>query len=132
MGDPSLMMLGGQHHGGILTAKEERDESDLASYTTSPISTHDLMSNSAIGLSLNGEGDDEEDLDHSAFSASDGFHDLNYDGGKGVPQEAHHEPAIPRLMQMQMEKYHYIYMFVLVCELLMVVRDDHGIVGEEA
>lgn len=106
MGDPSLMMLGGQHHGGI-PAKEEKDESDLASYTaSSPISTHDLMSNSAIGLSLHGECEDEEDLEQ--YRAHDGFQDLPpYDAGKGIPQEAHHEPTIPRLMQMQMEKYLY-------------------------
>lgn len=107
MGDPSMMMLGGQHHGGI-PAKEEKDESDLASYATSPISTHDLMSNSAIGLSLHGE-EDEEDMDHQPFNngGRDSYHDLQaaYEGGKGVPSEPHHEPTIPRLMQMQMEKY---------------------------
>jgi hypothetical protein len=105
MGDPSLMMLGGQHHGGII-AKEEKDESDLASYTSPIMSTHDLMgnhdlmSNSAIGLSLHGEGgEDEEDYEHSSFNIT------AYESEKGVPQEPHHEPAIPRLMQIQMEKY---------------------------
>jgi hypothetical protein len=113
MGDPSLMMLGGQHHGGI-AAKEEKDESDLAFHTT-PLSTHDLMSNSAIGLSLHGEGEDEEDLDPSSFNVRDGFNDLpSYDSGKGIPSEIHHEPAIPRLMQMQMEKYLYIHLFTFV------------------
>lgn len=105
--DSNMMMLAGQqHHNGIPT-KEEKEDSELESYT------HDLMGNGALGLSLN-EGEDDDDH----FNTSrEGIHDLPppsssssafsaYDPlGKGIPQETQPEPTIPRLMQMQMEKY---------------------------
>jgi hypothetical protein len=114
MGDPSMMMLGGQHHSGI-SAKEEKDEDPLASYN--PITTHDLMSNSAIGLSLNEGDDQEEDMEHAHFSVRE-FQDLP-PFKSGLPphaMEVQPEPAIPRLMQMQMEKYLFIYLLLIVVD----------------
>lgn len=129
MGDSSsMMMLAAQHHIGISAnniTKEEKDDNELASYT------HDLMSNSSMGLSFNEGGEDD---DHHFNNPRDGFHDLPppsssmpssfsaYDpllGVKGMPQEAQPiiEPTIPRLMQMQMEKYLHKLYKLIVCSL---------------
>ena len=105
MGDASLL-----YQGGIITKEEEKDESDLASYAASHMSTHELMSSSTLGLSLH-DGADDEDLDkESPFGSTQSFQDsLTPDGIKvpGSLDPGQHETTIPRLMQMQMEKYLY-------------------------
>ena len=107
MGDSSLMMHGAHHHSGI-AAKEEKDESDLSSYAP-PMSTHELMGSSALGLPLHESGEDE-DMDKHPFAPQTAFQEpVPHDNGK--PHTTHQdqtqpETAIPRLMQMQMEKYH--------------------------
>lgn len=98
--------------------KDEEEDNDLA---YNPINPHDLMGDDALGL--------EEELDKSTFvgeyhlgsSNSDLMNDIDIndmsdmndisDEGKllnGALDHSQHENTIPRLMQMQMEKYLYL------------------------